>query len=96
MILLITVSIVYFWWLEEVEPFQLLKNHRLETMNEMLLLFLCYHMICFTDITELSSQIDNIQPSFIYTVLLMICLNMVALILDVFSPQKVQNWWRRR
>ena len=55
LIFLIVLSIVYLAWLEEVKPFQLRKNHYLETANELLILFLCYHMICFTDLTDLES-----------------------------------------
>lgn len=96
MILLIFLSIVYFAWLEEVKPFELSKNHKLETANELLLLFLCYHMICFTDLTDLETQIEHVQPSFIVTFVLLIIVNFIALIVDFVSPYKIKRWWQMR
>ena len=96
MILLIILSIVYLAWLEEVKPFQLRKSHYLETANELLILLLCYHMICFTDLTDLQSQVEEIQPSFIFIFVFMISLNLIALIIDVFSPYKIKRWWQIR
>ena len=53
-ILLIIVSIIYFCFIASVRPFASPLLLKLESLNEFLLLTLCYHLLCFTDLTLIS------------------------------------------
>ena len=68
-------------------PLQSLKHFRLEMINEFLLLTLCYHLLCFTDLTDILIQIETVEPSFQAIVVLIILVNLVSLIYEAVCPR---------
>ena len=88
MMLLIVSSIIYMCWLTDISPLKSRKHFRLEVINELLLLALCYHMLCFTDLTDIVSQLETVQPSFQSITVLIVMINMVSLIYDTVCRDK--------
>lgn len=88
-VVLIVSSILYFAWLEHVKPFQSLMQMRLEAANEMLLLSLFYHMLCFTNLTQISSQVSTIQFSFLANILFLVALNLFSLAATIIPIEKI-------
>lgn len=91
---LVWLSIIYWSWLGHVQPFQSKKILRIEIFNEMSLLFLCYHLFCFTDLTDLQSQNGMIMDSFLVTIFAIIAVNLVMLIQDIITS--IRNWYLRK
>lgn len=52
---LIWTSVLYWAWLGHMKPFLSKKQLRLEMFNELMILFLCYHLFCFTDLTDITA-----------------------------------------
>ena len=80
MFLLILSSIIHFWFMAHVRPLNSTRQFRLEFINELFLLGLCYHLLCFTDLMVVEWQIDGVQPSFQIGIVAIIAINLAALV----------------
>lgn len=80
LMVLIYLSVFYFAWFEHARPFRSNVQHYLERLNELILLALCYHMLCYTDLTLIDSQITVIQSSFLAIIGILVILNILSVI----------------
>ena len=91
LIILIVSSLFYFIWLENVRPFWSRKLLILETFNEAIIMALCYHMICFTDLTTIENQLSPIQYSFLILIAFLIVANLFSIFYTAFNYEKLKG-----
>ena len=91
LIILIVSSLFYFVWLETVRPFWSRKLMILESFNEAMIMTLCYHMICFTDLTIIEHQLSPIQYSFLILIAFMIVVNLFSIFITAFNFEKLKG-----
>lgn len=77
-----------------MKPFQSRKQVRIEIFNELVIVFMCYHMFCFTDLTDLNAQIEPIMYSFLASVAIIVICNIGFMVDDVYRP--IRLWWLKR
>lgn len=92
--LLIVTSVLYWSWLGNVRPFQSRKLLGLEIFNELMILFLVYHLFCFTDLTDVYSQVHSIMHSFEISMIFLICVNFLFMSFDIYSQCKL--WYLQK
>ena len=90
---LIWTSVFYQSWIAHVKPFNSSKLLRLEMINEAILLFMCYHLFCFTDLTSQDSQVQVIMYSFLISIALLIAINLFSLGRDIYTA--LRTWHTR-
>ena len=91
---LIWLSIIYWSWLGHVKPFINRQELILEISNEMIILYICYHLFCFTELTALEAQVTTIMNSFLAAVALLVIVNLLYMTDTIFKA--IRQWYLKR
>lgn len=71
---------LYLSYLSFSQLFENLLSARLEILNELFFLFLCYHMVLFANLVAEFEVRESIGSSFIYCSLIMVGINFIIII----------------
>lgn len=93
--LLICVSVFYWSWLGHMKPFESRKELVVEIFNELTIIYLCYHLFCFTDLTTLDAQLRPIMQSFLFSIALMLAVNLLSMVNEIYRELRIAYYKRR-